>query len=318
MTTIQCPCLSDLPPAPEGKTGWPWTEKVEQLSDKMPDGSLWPRISIITPSFNQGNFIEETIRSVLLQRYPNLEYIIIDGGSTDETVDVIRKYESWLTYWVSEQDKGQSDAINKGWKRATGTWTNWINSDDLLAPGALTTVGLIGHLSNPCSILAGNVINFDSIIGHTNIIRPQGLTLHNIIRFWESSCNWHQPGIFLPKTELDRVGYLDINLHYVMDYDLLCRLLCSCKVKYLNKSIALFRLHGDAKGILQPEKTTFEHIIVARRYWSLTHFSNWKNEFGLKFWLLRAMGSAIKRRNWSAFKVVFKALFWSNSSYNMN
>lgn len=307
MTSIYYPSLSELPPSPPGKTGWPWTEGIEQLPDMMPDGTPWPRISIITPSFNQGQFIEETIRSVLLQGYPNLEYIIIDGGSTDGTVDVIRKYESWLTYWVSEPDQGQSDAINKGWERATGTWTNWINSDDLLAPGALTTIGLIGRQSQLYTILAGDVINFDSYTGRKQTIRPRGINLVSIIRFWERSCIWHQPGLFLPKAALDRMGYLDVSLHYVMDYDLLCRLLSICKVIYLNKPIALFRLHGDAKGISQPEKTTTEHIIMARRYWFQTGIPRWKNEFGLKLWLLRAMGSAVKRRHWAALRVVLKS-----------
>ena len=91
-----------------------------------PDGSAWPRISIVTPSYNQGQFIEETIRSILLQGYPDLEYIIIDGGSTDQSVEIIRKYEPWLTYWVSEKDRGQSHAINKGFERASGEIRGYI------------------------------------------------------------------------------------------------------------------------------------------------------------------------------------------------
>src|ERR1700738_5143459 len=106
-------------------TGWPWTTETPRLPAVRPDGSRWPRISIVTPSYNQGQFIEETIRSVLLQGYPDLEYLILDAGSTDGTLDVIRKYERHLTYWVSEPDKGQSDAINKGFARCTGELMNW-------------------------------------------------------------------------------------------------------------------------------------------------------------------------------------------------
>ena len=108
--------ISQLPPPPPDRTGWPWTEESPRLPSHMPDGSKWPKISIVTPSYNQGKFIEKTIRSVLLQNYTNLEYIIMDGGSTDESVEIIKKYKPWLTHWGSEKDEGQSDAINRGFK----------------------------------------------------------------------------------------------------------------------------------------------------------------------------------------------------------
>jgi len=132
--------LSSLPPPPDGYTGWPWTEETPPLPPIMLDGKPWPKISIVTPSYNQGQFIEETIRSILLQNYPNLEYIIIDGASTDNSVDIIKKYERWITYWVTEKDRGQAQAINKGIYRASGDIFNWINSDDLLLPKVLRLV----------------------------------------------------------------------------------------------------------------------------------------------------------------------------------
>jgi len=140
---MRCPTLSDLPKPPKGQTGWPWTKKTEQLPDKLPDGSDWPKISIVTPNYNYGHFIEETIRSVLLQGYPNLEYIIINGESTDNSLKIIKKYEPWINYWITEPDNGVSQAINKGFEKATGEIYNWINSDDIYCPWAFKTVASI-------------------------------------------------------------------------------------------------------------------------------------------------------------------------------
>jgi glycosyltransferase involved in cell wall biosynthesis len=138
---MRCPTLVELPPPPLGKTGWPWTVETPQLAGEMPGGKPWPRISIVTPSYNQGQFIEETIRSVLLQGYPDLEYIIMDGGSTDGAVEIIRKYGPWLTHWQSRPDSGQAGAINNGLQYANGSVLAWINSDDFYLPGAFRTVG---------------------------------------------------------------------------------------------------------------------------------------------------------------------------------
>jgi glycosyltransferase involved in cell wall biosynthesis len=134
---MRCPLLADVPPAPPCRSGWPWTEDSPQLPEAMLDGRHWPRISIVTPSYKQGRFIEETIRSVLLQGYPDLEYIVIDGGSMDGSLEIVRRYAPWLAYWVSEPDRGQSHALNKGFAQATGEIFSYLNSDDLYEPGAL-------------------------------------------------------------------------------------------------------------------------------------------------------------------------------------
>src|SRR5437588_6081454 len=152
---MRCPTLAKLPSPLTDKTGWPWTIETPPLPVVRPDGSCWPRISIVTPSYNQGQFIEETIRSVLLQGYPDLEYIIIDGGSQDESVEIIKKYEPWLTYWVSEQDRGQSHAINKGFDRSTGLILGWLNSDDVLLPNALATVAVAMPRPEEPVVIAG-------------------------------------------------------------------------------------------------------------------------------------------------------------------
>lgn len=130
--------LKQLPRVSEDLHGWPWTQ--ETPADVYTSSPSWPKISIVTPSYNQGIYIEETIRSVVLQNYPNLEFIVIDGGSSDETVSILKKYDQWITYWISEKDRGQSHAINKGIEKCSGDIFNWLNSDDYLAPGALHAI----------------------------------------------------------------------------------------------------------------------------------------------------------------------------------
>src|SRR5436189_4763274 len=131
---MRCPRLRELPPAPEGKTGWPWTEETfPEEADQT--SSSPPSISIVTPSYNQAAFLEETIRSVLLQGYPNLEYIVMDGGSTDGSVEIIKKYEKHLTYWTSQKDAGASDGMRLRFEGATGSILAYLNSDDFYLPG---------------------------------------------------------------------------------------------------------------------------------------------------------------------------------------
>ena len=190
----------------------------------------WPRISIITPSFNQGQFIEETIRSVVLQGYSNLEYIIIDGGSTDKTIDIIRKYESQLAYWISEPDQGQAHAINKGLRRCTGDVVGWINSDDLLLPGSLFTIAR-AYQNAPNKIIVGNVINFHTDSQKTALIRQKDITYKNMVVPGVSRVRWHQPGVYIPTHYIFPDLFLDESYRYLFDQDLLCYLLQHLQVK---------------------------------------------------------------------------------------
>lgn len=258
------PTVAELPAPLPGKTGWPWTEASPSLPDILPNGQPWPRISIVTPSYNQGQFIEETIRSVLLQGYPNLEYFVIDGGSRDNTVEVIRKYAKWLTYWVSEPDRGQSQAINKGFALATGSLLGWENSDDLLLPGSLHYLAET-HIQYPDNVLVGNVIEFDDT-GDIGLFKQWGLTFRNFVEFWTERYHWHMPGVFYGRSLLNQVGQLDEDLHYTFDMDLMCRLLQVSEVVYLPQPVARFRYHYASKTLAQFEKFLPEAITISRRY----------------------------------------------------
>jgi glycosyltransferase involved in cell wall biosynthesis len=219
---MQCPTLVDVAPPPDGKHGWPWTEAAEPLGLCPAKGGRWPRISIVTPSYNQGHFIEETIRSVLLQGYPNLEYFIIDGGSTDNSLEIIHQYAPWLTHWVSEADRGQTHAINKGLTRCSGEIFNWLNTDDFLTAGALESVGRTWVDESP-DICIGEGLFLDGdtreVSDHwkakaprsaVDFISPVG---HRI----------SQPATFLAKRVVDSLGPFREDLHCVMDSEFYLR-----------------------------------------------------------------------------------------------
>ena len=258
---MRCPTLSELPP-PIGKTGWPWTEQSLQLPDTMPDGSSWPRVTIVTPSYNQGQFIEETIRSVLLQGYPNLEYMIIDGGSTDGSVDVIRKYEPWLTYWVSEPDRGQSQAINKGWARATGEVLAWLNSDDVYFEGVLgTAINALGQ-DPEAAVVYSNCQLIDREGDPMALSRPGEFDLERLFKTLSSYIP--QPTTFIRKSVLADVGLLDVNLSYSMDYELWLRIGMRYPLRYVDQVWAASRMHGEAKTVASHREIWQQKISVLR------------------------------------------------------
>lgn len=306
---MRCPTLSELPPPPPGKTGWPWTEESPQLPDTMPDGRPWPRVSIVTPSYNQAQFIEETIRSVLLQGYPNLEYIIIDGGSTDESVDLIRKYEKWLAYWVSEPDKGQADAINKGWRMATGEIFAYLNSDDTYCPGAIGTA-VEYFLRYP---------EVGMVYGDGNIVDDKGMVLkkHRLrdMTFADVLC-WSpyilQPSVFLRKEVIESIGMTNRDLHYNMDYELWIRVGLEYKMKHIPIFLANAKLHPTAKGVAYPIESTSEAIKVLQQFFSQdlpSEISNLKNQAFSSAYLRKAyayyvLGQMPEARTWvtKAFK----------------
>jgi len=234
-----------MPEPLPGKSGWPWTVSPEPLPVTMPDGSHWPKITVVTPSFNQGQFIEETIRSVLLQGYPNLEFIIVDGGSTDNSIEIIKKYEPWLAYWVSEPDRGQSHAVNKGIQKATGDILFWLNSDDLALPGAFHTVADKFHHNPESSIISGQayIINGDrEVIG----------SLKSYFISWEELAtsprnHIRQISTFFYRLLFEECGYLNEDLHISMDTELIVRLTKNHPPLVIQESLTAFRTHHEAK-----------------------------------------------------------------------
>ena len=252
-----------LPDPPPGRTGWPWTGEA---GAPPPGAGAWPRISVVTPSYNQGEFIEQTIRSVLLQGYPNLEYIIIDGGSSDNTPEIIRKYEGHLAHWVSEPDGGQSHAINKGFRRATGQIICWLNSDDYYAPGALKTVAENLADGTGTFALVGHCVQVfaDGRPPHKGEGRYEGL--RRLLQFWKGY-HMHQPSIFWRREVFEKVGFLDEAQHYIMDFDYWVRIARHFAFKNVDAVLSYATYHDAAKTGDNFEKYNAEMRRQAAKYW---------------------------------------------------
>ncbi len=279
---MKCPDLNELPKPPAHKTGWPWTEQSAPLPATMTNRTEWPRITIITPSYNQGKFLEETIRSVLLQGYPNLEYLVIDGASDDNSVDIIKKYEPWLSYWESQTDDGQCHAINKGWKLAKpGVWA-WINSDDIYNPG--TFFKAISALKNgtqaPLVHATVDFIDEDSRVvenmKYNTYPLPEGI---DKMKFW---INWPipQPTVFFDSMLVETYGYLDQRFHYSLDYEWLIRVSRKETFKYIDENWATYRIHADSK--------TGDWNVNKEKFYHECRKANWKNAgllTNIRLWL---------------------------------
>jgi len=221
-----------------------------------------PTVSIITPSFNQAPYLEETILSVLGQSYPNIEYSIIDGGSTDDSVSIIKKYEKKLKNWISENDKGQTDAINKGFAMAKGEILGWINSDDTLQPNAVEDAVAFLNENPQIALVYGdaNYINGQSkVIGRF----PAAQTSYSQLR--RGYVHIPQQASFFRKEIWNAVGPLDPDFYFAMDYDLWVRIAREAPIRYIQKTWANFRLHEDAKTISADERCWPEMLKIHYR-----------------------------------------------------
>src|SRR5581483_771889 len=250
--------ILDLPAPPSGQRGWPWEAPAAPVSPTPADAAL-PRITIVTPSYNQGAFLERTIRSVLLQGYPNLEYIVIDGGSTDGSVEIIRKYDRWLAHWVSEKDRGQVDAINKGLRRATGDWVAWQNSDDVYCPGCLHAVARRCLRDPGAGFICANVNLIDAsdrVLTDLRFVRPtrgamlaEGMVLTNQAAFWRRSLH-------------ERIGYLDDSYACAFDFDWFLRVLRVARAAHVDRMMGGYRIHGETKSHALDELCRKERLAI--------------------------------------------------------
>lgn len=243
---MRCPRLADLPRPPADKAGWPWTEESEQLPDLMPNGQPWPKISIVTPLYNQEGFVEETIRSILLQGYPNCEHIIVNDGSTDGSLAVAEKYGRWSTC-ITQKNAGQSAALNRGFRTAQGELIGWQNSDDLYGPDNFKEGALASARYPDYEIYNGTTRGFQEMD-----LRPPWLfemceefTQSGLL---ERMCVMNQ-SMFFRRRIFERGFYIKEEMHYAMDPDFFWRLsLEGFRYKLVPLMIGYYRQQAAAKS----------------------------------------------------------------------
>ena len=212
----------------------------------MPNGQPWPLVSVVTPSYNQGTYIEEAIRSLLLQGYPNLEYVVIDGGSSDATVDILRKYSPWITHWVSEPDRGQAHALNKGFANSRGDILAWLNSDDTYEPSAIAAVFELFFENPETDVVYGNARIIDERSATVTELRSVPFDAQAF--FYETVHITAQSAVFWRADIFRRVGLLDESLRYAMDRDLLVRFITNgARCRFLRRILGTYRCHTASK-----------------------------------------------------------------------
>jgi glycosyltransferase involved in cell wall biosynthesis len=228
--------LVRLPLPPEGKTGWPWLEESNPAIYR--ERNNWPKLTIVSPSYNQAGFLEQTIRSVLLQNYPNLEYIIIDGGSTDGSKEILEKYSPWISYWQCEKDKGQGNAINLGFSLSSGTYHAWINSDDYYLKNIFHQV-IMRFLNANTDFVYGYGQNY-----HLDTGRLTETKVLPLLDFFIKIPSLVQPSAFWSARIHQPVWE---ELHCAMDYELWLRLVKGHKRSLIRESLSVANIHDGAK-----------------------------------------------------------------------
>jgi len=223
---------------------WPLEAPSNRVIASLPGGA-WPRVTIVTPSYNQASFLENAILSVINQEYPDLEYIVIDGRSTDGSVDIIQKYNDQLAYWESKPDKGQAHAINKGWRRATGKYLWWLNSDDMLTPNSLQIAVRYLEENPEIDLVYGDDYRIDE---QGRILKRKNYRDFDFKSFIVHGFDISQAGALMRRVTQGQIDLLREDLHLLMDKELWLRLaLEGRRIAHLSIPLALFRIHEHAK-----------------------------------------------------------------------
>lgn len=261
---MRCPRLNALPAPPPGRVGWPWTIETPPLPDRMPDGAPWPRISVVVASLNHRAFVEEMVRSVLLQGYPDLELIVIDGGSESRTLETLTKYAPWYSRFVSEPDRGQSHALNKGMASVTGELFNHLDTDDYFLPGCLEAAAL-AHATHRGCVIAGEVVRTVEGDDRREVYRPLPHDLRAYAQWWATE-HHGGPGMFFPSEHAAAVGPLDESLHYLMDYEFTLRFLSVTSIVTVPRRLAVIRHHPACKSVKHGDEFVWECVRIVRPY----------------------------------------------------
>lgn len=257
--------------------------------------SAFPKISVITPSYNQGEFLEQTIVSVLNQNYPNLEYIIIDGGSTDNSVSIIKKYQDQLTYWVSEKDNGQSDALNKGFTKATGDILCWLNSDDYFLPNTLKTICEFNWTKDTGAVAGiGHIINLNKEIIYTpEFYAP--ITTKTLFQ-WSDGKDFMQPACFFTKVAWEVCGPFNTELYFCMDVDFWIKISKKFSIERIEKVLAHAYGHEAAKTTAEEDKMRLETYLMISSHGGINEARIGLNNFYQKFSKKKVSSNEILRQ----------------------
>lgn len=246
-----------------------------------------PLLTIVTPSFNQGKFLEETIRSIHGQEYPRLEHIVMDGGSTDNTVEILKRHPEII--WTSEKDRGQTHAVNKAIQRATGDIVGWLNSDDTFLPGSFEAVMKKFNSDPSCHVVFGDYHAIDE--NGKLLYTQEGFagSYEDMIRWWDYTYAIHQPTVFVRRDVFKVAGLLDESYHYTMDYEWWLRVAKHYPFHYIKYPLATYRFHKDAKSFAPLEQYVYpDQLRASKLHWGPVWTPRyWRFKKSYEAWLRR-------------------------------